>query len=121
MNTLSEAEWAVMEVLWEQNGCALGEISRLLADSMGWRQNTVYTYLTRMEKKGLVRIDKSAAPHRYYFGVSREVCARAERSSLLSKVYKDAAGELICAFLKESKISPEERKKLRQMLDVMEV
>ena len=40
MNHLSDAEWAVMEVLWERNSCTLGEISDVLADSMGWRQNT---------------------------------------------------------------------------------
>ncbi len=121
MNTLSDAEWAVMEVLWERGSCTLGEISELLAESMGWRQNTVYTYLTRMEKKGLVCIDKASSPHRYSFAVSREICAKAERSSLLRKVYKGAAGDLITAFLKESKISEEERKKLRKMLDDMEV
>ena len=31
MNTLSDAEWAVMEVLWERDSCTLGEISERLA------------------------------------------------------------------------------------------
>ena len=121
MNHLSDAEWAVMEILWERNSCTLGEISDVLADSMGWRQNTVYTYLTRMEKKGLVTIDKSCSPHRYSFTVSRETCAREERSSLLHKVYKGSAGDLITAFLKESRISEEKRRKLRKLLDDMDV
>ena len=121
MNTLSAAEWAVMEILWEHESCTLGKISEILAVSKGWRQNTVYTYLTRMEAKGLVSIDKSCTPHRYSYAVSREICAKAERSSLLQKVYKGATGDLIAAFLKESKISEKERKELRKMLDDMDV
>lgn len=121
MNTLSDAEWAVMEILWEHESCTLGKISEILAVSKGWRQNTVYTYLTRMEAKGLVFIDKNCTPHRYSYAVSREICAKAERSSLLQKVYKGAAGDLIAAFLKESKISEKERKELRKMLDDMDV
>ena len=74
-----------------------------------------------MEAKGLVSIDKSCTPHRYSYAVSREICAKAERSSLLRKVYKGAAGDLIAAFLKESKISEKERKELRKMLDDMDV
>lgn len=93
MNTLSDAEWAVMEILWEHESCTLGKISEILAVSKGWRKNTVYTYLTRMEVKGLVSIDKSCTPHRYSYAVSREICAKAERSSLLQKVYKGAAGD----------------------------
>ena len=78
-------------------------------------------YFSRWIWNTFVSIDKSCTPHRYSYAVSREICAKAERSSLLQKVYKGAAGDLIAAFLKESKISEKERKELRKMLDDMDV
>ena len=86
----------------------------------GWNRNTVYTYLTRMEKKGLVGINRDTMQP-YYAVVSREDCAREERQELLGKVYGGATGDLIAAFLKESKISKQEVSRLKQMLDDMEV
>jgi len=122
MRRLSDAELNVMNVLWEGNGeLALGEIVDALKPATGWSRNTVHTYLTRMEKKGLVTIDRTGDPHRYGAAASREDCARKERSNLLNNVYGGAAGDLIAAFLKESKISEEERDRLRQLLDEMEV
>ena len=71
--------------------------------------------------KGLVAIDRSQDPHRYTAAIDRELCARQARSQLLDKIYGGATGDLIAAFLKESHITPEERDRLRQLLDDMEV
>ena len=117
---LSEAEWAVLEVLWSGVAFSLGEITEALKPIKGWNKNTVYTYLTRMEGKGLVNIHRGS-PQPYGAGVSREQCARQEREELLSKVYGGAAGDLIAAFLKDSTLSHGEAERLRQMLDDMEV
>lgn len=117
---LSQAEWSVMEVLWDGSEFSLKEITDALEPVQGWNRKTVFTYLSRMEGKGLIAIDRSKT-HPYSAAVSREACAREERDELLTKVYSGAAGDLIAAFLKESKISREEVEKLRRMLDDMEV
>ena len=117
---LSEAEWSVLEILWSGDGFALGEIAKELKAVNGWSKNTVYTYLTRMEGKGLVLIDRESDKP-YSAAVTREECAKRERGELLNKVYRGAAGNLIAAFLKESSISREEIEQLRAMLDEMEV
>lgn len=117
---LSEAEWSVMEVLWQGESFALKDITNALSEVNAWSKNTVYTYLSRMEAKGLVKIDHtSRAP--YCAAVSRETCAKKERDELLSKVYSGATTDLIAAFLKESPISKEEVERLRSLLDEMEV
>ena len=116
----TQAEWSVLEVLWSGEKFSLGEITDALFDVQGWNRKTVFTYLTRMEHKGLVHIDRTRT-HPYSAAVSREDCARQERDELLTKVYGGAAGDLIAAFLKESKISQREVERLRQMLDEMEI
>ena len=117
---LTEAEWSVLEVLWSGESFSLGEITKKLTNVNGWSKNTVHTYLTRMENKGLVKIDRSRNEP-YSASVSREECAKEERTELLTKVYGGSAGELIAAFLKESSISRQEVEKLQEMLNDMEV
>lgn len=117
---LTEAQWTLLEVLWSGERFSLGEVTNRLHSVNGWSRNTVHTYLTRMEEKGLVRIDRGSAKP-YSAAVSREECARQERSELLTRVYGGAAGDLIAAFLKESPLSRKEAERLRAMLEDMEV
>lgn len=118
---LSEREWTVLTALWESEGAELGALVHALYAQTGWNRNTVLTYLTRMESKGLVRIDKTAFPHTYYAVFDRESCRQKERQSFLNRVYSGSAGDMIAAFLKEEPISQEERERLRKILDDMEV
>lgn len=121
MTKLSEREWTVLAALWETGGAALGEVAEVLRPDTGWSRNTVLTYLTRMEAKGLVTIDKAPSPHLYRAALDREACQAQERHSFLHRVYQGSAGDLVAAFLKEEPISPEERAQLRKLLDEMEV
>ena len=118
---LSEKEWLVLTALWDSGGTSLGPLTEALYPQTGWSRNTVMTYLTRMEAKGLVSIDKGGAPHLYRAALSREDCRAQARGTFLKNVYRGAAGDLVTAFLKEQPISPEEREKLRRLLDEMEV
>ncbi len=118
---LSEREWTVLNVLWAKDGATLGELVDDLQPSTGWSRNTVLTYLTRMEGKALVTIDKSRYPHVYRAALDRDACQTMERRSFLSRVYQGSAGELVAAFLREETLSAEERERLRKLLDEMEV
>ena len=118
---LSEREWTVLNALWNTGGAELGILVNELYAETGWSRNTVLSYLTRMEAKGLVQIDKSTAPHSYHATFDRESCQKKERRSFLNRVYSGSTGDLIAAFLKEEPISKEERERLRKMLDDMEV
>ena len=121
MLRLSEREWTVLGALWETGGAELGALVDRLRPHTGWNRNTVLTYLTRMEAKGLVAIDKTASPHRYQAALDRTDCQARERRSFLQRVYRGSAGDLVAAFLKEEPLSPQEREALRRLLDEMEV
>ncbi len=121
MTKLSDREWTVLNVLWNAGGAALGEVTRALRAETGWSRNTVLTYLTRMEAKGLVSIGKEGYPRLYRAALSREDCQAQARDVFLQNVYRGATGDLVAAFLREKPISPEEREALRRLLDEMEV
>ena len=119
--SFSDREWTVLNALWECGGAELGTLVTMLHPHTAWSRNTVLTYLTRMETKGLVSIDKTVNPHIYRAIPDRQSCQKSERRSFLQRVYSGSAGDLIAAFLKEEPISQEERDQLRKMLDEMEV
>ena len=121
MTNLSDREWTVLGALWETEGATLGTLTQALHEETGWSRNTVQTYLTRMEAKGLVTIDKEGYPSVYRAALSREECQAQARASFLHSVYRGAAGDLVAAFLKEKPLSSGEREKLRRLLDEMEV
>ena len=121
MGKLSEREWLVLGVLWDSGGATLGELTQALHQDTGWNRNTVLTYLTRMEAKGLVAIDKEGYPRLYRAALSREDCQAQARDSFLKQVYRGSTGDLVAAFLKEKPISAQERDALRCLLDDMEV
>ena len=114
MSRLTDSEWRVLTALWDSGDAALGEVAASLRPDTGWSRNTVLTYLTRMERKGLVTIDKEHYPHRYRAALSREEGRTEERR-------QGSAGDLVAAFLKEEPISPQERERLKKLLDEMEV
>ncbi len=118
---LTESEWAVMQALWQQPDMTLGQVTQMLEPVKKWSRNTVHTYLSRMENKGLVYILRDREPHLYQAAVDRDACATGARNTLLQRMYNGAAGDMIAAFLKETTISDEERERLRNLLDNMEV
>ena len=54
LKTLTDAEWAVMEVVWRHEPCAAGTVQEELADSHGWAYSTVKTTMDRMVAKELL-------------------------------------------------------------------
>ncbi len=121
MSAINDTEWRVLAALWDSDGATLGQVVEALREDTGWSRNTVLTYLTRMEKKGLVVIDKDPYPHLYRAAVDRADCQASQRRDFLERVYRGSAGDLVAAFLKEEKLSAQDRERLRRMLDEMEV
>lgn len=120
MTKLTDSEWRVMQVLWEQGPQSLGHIVEALAPETGWSRTTVHTYLTRMTAKGLVEAD-SHSPRHYFAAVTRQACADDERRGLVRRAYQGSAGKLVAAFVQDGSLTREEREQLRLLLDEMEV
>ncbi|GAA1367040.1 MULTISPECIES: BlaI/MecI/CopY family transcriptional regulator [Brevibacterium] len=72
MATLGELERSVMNALWNSvDGMTAAELRIALADR-DLALTTVHTVLTRLEKKGFARRDRSERPHRYLALSTRE-------------------------------------------------
>ncbi|MES2506244.1 MAG: BlaI/MecI/CopY family transcriptional regulator [Verrucomicrobiota bacterium] len=115
---ISESEWSIMEALWERAPQTASEVTRTLKPTMKWAENTVRTLLTRLVEKGALKTDENSSGTRTYLpAVKREACVRAESDSFLQRVFQGAAKPLLVHFAQNSKLTAEEVKELKKMLD----
>ena len=54
MVKITDAEWKIMNVLWEKEGSTITEITRSFRETTGWTKHTVMTLLKRLDEKGAV-------------------------------------------------------------------
>ena len=115
---ISDSEWAIMEALWESSPQTASEVTKALRASMNWAENTVRTLLTRLVEKGALKTSENASGTRTFIpAVKREACVRAESQSFLDRVFGGAAKPLLVHFAQNSKLSPDEIKELKKLLD----
>ena len=112
---ISESEWAVMEVLWDDSPRTASEIAKSLREKTSWAENTVRTLLTRLVEKGALK--ESGAPKLYSPAVKREDCVKAESESFMDRIFQGAAKPLLVHFTKNARLTPDEVKELKKLLD----
>lgn len=112
----TEAEWKIMEVLWDSAPRTMGEITRVLEPATGWTRHTVITLLKRMQEKGSVQVDESGPVKTYSPLIDREEASASQTKKLLSHVFEGKASLLINNLVDSGQISLEE---MQELLDVM--
>ena len=113
---VTEAEWKVMEVLWDHEARAMTEITAVLAPATGWTRHTVITLLKRMAEKGSVSVDESGRAKKYTPLITREEASTEETNKFLSHVFKGKASLLVSHLVEAGELSEDD---LKQILEVM--
>lgn len=115
---ISESEWVIMEALWESAPQTASEVTKTVRESTNWAENTVRTLLTRLVEKAALKTSENASGTRTYLpAVKREACVRAESQSFLDRIFGGAAKPLLVHFAQNSKLTAEEVKELKKLLD----
>ena len=118
---LTEAEWNVMECLWEQHPKTGREIVDRLTEQMGWSRSTTLTLLKRLEEKGAVGSENAGTIKQFYPCITRESAALQETEDFLKRVYKGSIGMMVSAFTKKQSLTKAEIEELYAILGELEV
>ncbi len=116
---LTEAEWQVMEVLWERAPLSGREMSEIMAKRMDWNRSTTLTMLRRMEAKGAVAADMGE-PKQFRPKIAREDAALRETESFLDRVYHGSVRMMVSAMTEKQALSKTEIDELYAMLRELE-
>lgn len=115
---ISESEWILMEALWDAAPQTALELTRHLQPTTRWAENTVRTMLTRLVDKGALKTGENAGGTRTFSpAVSRDSCVKAESDSFMQRVFRGAAKPLLVHFAQSTRLTPEEVKELKRLLD----
>ncbi len=115
---VSNAEWTVMEALWEKAPLTATEVVSALQQSTGWAPNTIRTLLTRLVEKGALKVRENAGGVREFLpAVKRDAVVRAESQTFLQRVFRGAEKTLLAHFASSAKLSADEVKELKKLLD----
>ena len=118
--SLTEAEWTVMECLWEKSPRTGRETVAWLDQKMGWTRSTTLTMLRRLEAKGAVAGDTEGELKTFRPLIAREDVAVRETENLLDRAYKGSLSLLVSSLTKKQSLPQNEIDELYAILREME-
>jgi BlaI family penicillinase repressor len=118
--TISDAEWQVMNVVWDGQPLTAQEVIGKLEDQADWAPATVKTMLHRLVKKNVLTYELQGNRYVYRSRARRSDCVRQASRSFLDRVFGGESAPLLAHFLRSSKLSSEEIAELRQILNEQE-
>lgn len=113
---LSDGEWKLMHLLWEESPRTIAQLVAALESDTGWTKGTIFMMLSRMADKGAVRADASARPKRYYPILQKGDAAARETENFLTKVYEGSLGLMVASMAGQNTLSQEEIEELYAIL-----
>lgn len=121
MKKLSETEFEIMKILWEENKpVTSNDILDKLKGTIDWKLASLMTALARMAEKGYVYCDRSTRTNYYSAVILKETYQMNESTAFLDKLYDKSATKLIASLYQGGKLSKEEITNLREYLDSMD-
>lgn len=116
MIQLSNYEWKIMNLIWEEEPQTITQITKALANETGWSKHTVITYLKRLEAKGAVHYEEGMKAKLYFADISRKDAQLQEIDTFLNKAFSGSLGLMVKTMIKDEKLSDEEIEDLAEML-----
>jgi BlaI family penicillinase repressor len=117
---ISEAESAVMEVLWQRSPQTSDEVFAALAGHQDWQEATVKTLLNRLLNKGAIEAAKDGRRYLYSPTLRREDWVMGESESLLARLFDGRVAPLVAHFSQHRKLSAADVAELRRLVDSLE-
>lgn len=114
---LTQAEWAIMKVVWEKEPCAAGTVQEMLAKSRNWAYSTVKTTMDRMVEKGFLRIEKIRNLQLFKSRISEIDAKRGEFHRMLKRAFDGALTPMMQFLIEHEGLSKQEASKLRQLVN----
>jgi len=118
---LANAEFSVMDLLWDHDRMTARQIrERLYPESGRAQHGTVQRLLQRLEEKGFVERDRDLPVQLFSAAMRRETYASGQLESLAKKLTGGSLAPMITHLLDKKKISRAEIERLREVLDLCE-
>lgn len=114
--TLTHAEWSLMECLWEKAPRTGREAVEHLERAAGWSRSTTLTMLRRMTEKGIIRCEEVEGVKAYWPCIRREDAVAGETGDFLNRVFRGSVSLMMSAITQKQALSRQEIDELYAIL-----
>ena len=116
----TDAELAILRVLWDRGPSTVREVCQQLNRSRPTGYTTALKLMQIMHEKGHLLRDERVQTHIYSARQSESQTQKLLVRDLLDRAFNGSARRLILGALSAKKVSPEELREIRKILDKLE-
>ena len=113
---ISEAESAVMEILWRRSPLAAEEVVAALDKSQDWQEATIKTLLNRLLKKKAIRAEKDGRRYLYSPLLARADWVQTQSEGLLDRLFGGRVAPLVAHFSERRKLGRKDIAELKRLI-----
>ncbi len=112
----TDAELAILGVLWSQGPSTVRQVHEALADDRETGYTTTLKLMQIMAEKGLVTRNESARTHVYAARVTRDDTQRQLVTDLVDRAFGGSAAALVLQALNAHSASPDELSEIQRLI-----
>lgn len=114
---ISDSEMKIMDLVWSEPGpVTTAWLTQRLGDT-GWKATTILTFLSRLEEKGCLTVQKQGRQNLYQAAVTREAYRREETQSFVRQIHGGSYRSLFAALCAPGELDREEVEELRRWFE----
>jgi predicted transcriptional regulator len=118
---VTDAELAVLQALWDAGPATIRRLTDAVYAGGGAAQYaTVQKLLDRLEVKGCVRRDRTAAAHTFTASVGRDELIGRRLQDMAEKLCGGSLTPLLTHLVRTRKLNARERQELRDLIDALD-
>lgn len=116
---ISDAEHAVMEVLWDESPLTAQEVAERVPADRDWSVNTVKTLLGRLLGKSIISHEEDGRRYRYRPLVAREEYVSGESKKLIDRLFGGRLTPLVAHLAERDELSRDDIAEIEALLKAL--
>ena len=113
---LFDAEYRLMDLVWERQPINSTALSRLCQEKLGWKKPTTFNLIRKLGERGILKNENATVTAL----VDREQVLRRESEAAVEKSFGGSLPGFVAAFLNGKTLSHREAEELRRLIDESE-
>lgn len=110
---LGEIESRFVELIWQREPIASGDLVMLCEQELNWKKSTTYTVLRRLCQKGILRNEDAVVTSRIK---KQEYMARCSEQ-VLEDTFEGSLPRFVAAFMSRKKLSRKQIQEIQKLID----
>lgn len=117
MKKLPDSELEIMMIIWKlKRAVTRIDIEQELEDERQLSATTILSFLTRLEEKGFLQVEKSGKTNLYTAVITEKEYVQSESKSILSKMCRNSIRNFVTALYDGDNLSHEDIEELQQFI-----